>query len=62
MKLELTSEEVQILRLSMKNLINKTKDVKNLLYTTHGIETVNNTLKEYEEVCEKLKTTAESEC
>lgn len=60
MKVELTGEELQILQLSMKNLINKTKDVQNLLYTPQGIENITNILKKYEEVYEKLETAAES--
>lgn len=59
--IKLTSKEIQILQLSIKNLINRTADVKNLLYTTLGIENVNNILKKYKEVDEKLETAALSE-
>lgn len=61
MNIELTYEEIKILCFAMKNLINRTTDVKNLLYTPQGVENITNMLQKYEEVYEKLEAAAEAE-
>lgn len=51
---EFTNEEIKILLTALKNLINKTSDVKMLLYTSQGIKNISKILRTYEELYEKL--------